>query len=76
MAVSALLGDVSGRGGSGSLGSGRTAGYALGEERTPPQWNRRGGRSGRIPGGFQRPFSAPRTVSMSRSDQGTLKCYQ
>ena len=63
MAVSALLGDVSWRGGSGSLGSGRSAGYALGESRTPPQWNRRGGRSDRIPGGFQRPFSAPRTVN-------------
>ena len=46
------------------MGSGLAAGYALGGKvERHAQWNRRGGRSGRILGGFQRPFSAPRTVS-------------
>ena len=53
MAVSALLGDVSGRGGSGSLGSGRSAGCAIGEDRTSPRLGAMAGiRSDRIPGGL------------------------
>ena len=64
---SAQVVGVSRRGARGSFGSGRSAGCAIGEERTPPQWNRRGGRSDRIPGGLQRPFLAPRTVDNTRA---------
>ena len=42
VSVSAQVVDVSGRGACGSLGSGRSAGCAIGEGRTSPQWSRRG----------------------------------
>ena len=42
VSVSAQVVDVSGRGARGSLGSGRSAGCAIGEGRTSPQWSRRG----------------------------------
>ena len=42
VSVSAQVVDVSGRGARGSLGSGRSAGCAIGEDRTSPQWSRRG----------------------------------
>ena len=53
VSVSAQVVDVSGRGARGSLGSGRSAGCAIGEGRTSPRLGAMAGIcSGRIPGGL------------------------
>ena len=53
VSVSAQVVDVSSRGGRGSLGSGRSAGCAIGEGRTSPRLGAMAGiRCGRIPGGL------------------------
>ena len=55
---------MSGRGGSGSFGSGRTAGYAIGEERTSPWLEAIAGiRSNRIPGWAPSPCRLPGPVT-------------
>ena len=55
---------MSGRGGSGSFGSGRTAGYAIGEERTSPWLEAIAGiRSDRIPGWAPSPCRLPGPVT-------------
>ena len=53
VSVSAQVVGVSRRGARGSLGSGRSAGCAIGEDRTSPRLGAMAGiRSGRIPGGL------------------------
>jgi hypothetical protein len=55
---------VSGRGGSGSLGSGRTAGYAIGEGRTSPWLEAIAGiRSDHVPGWAPSPCRLPGPVT-------------
>ena len=63
-----MVGHVTGPTGSGSLGSGRSAGYAVGEERTSPRLGAIAGIcSGRIPGGLLAHGLAPQTVSDTRA---------
>ena len=63
VSVSAQVVDVSRRGGCGSLGSGRSAGCAIGEGRTSPRLGAMAGIcSGPYPGRAPCPCLAPRTV--------------